>query len=85
MLMSNSSVGVSVPEGFDEVYAAQIELRISTLERDLKHLKDVMVRSYSVPLASNEQPWWVKIAGSCADNPLFEDAVRYGQEWRSST
>jgi hypothetical protein len=78
--MSNPSVEVTVPQTF-EVYAEQIELRISALEQELKHLKAGTVK----PTGSlNEQPWWVKIAGSCADNPLFEDAIRYGQEWRNS-
>jgi hypothetical protein len=81
--MSNLSVQVPVPENF-EVYAEQIELRISALERELQHLKDGTTKPSPATLSSDEQPWWVKIAGSCADNPLFEDAVRYGQEWRNS-
>jgi hypothetical protein len=81
--MSNLSVQVPVPQNF-EVYAEQIELRISALEQELKHLKDGTTKPSSAALSSDEQPWWVKIAGSCADNPLFDDAVRYGQEWRNS-
>jgi hypothetical protein len=81
--MSNLSVQVPVPQNF-EVYAEQIELRISALEQELKHLKDGTTKRSPAALSADEQPWWVKIAGSCADNPLFDDAVRYGQEWRNS-
>jgi hypothetical protein len=77
--MSNPSIEVSVPHEFQD-YAQQIELRISALEQELKQLKESIAR----PSLSNPQPWWVKIAGSCADNPLFEEAIRYGQEWRNS-
>jgi hypothetical protein len=80
--MSNPSVEVPVPHEF-QVYAQAIELRISALEQELERLKDGKGSSSTSSL-SDEQPWWVKIAGSCADNPLFEEAVRYGQEWRNS-
>jgi hypothetical protein len=79
--MSNPFTEVPVPQEF-EVYARAIELRISALEQELQQLKTGMVGS--PPSSLDEKPWWVKIAGSCADNPLFEDAVRYGQEWRNS-
>lgn len=78
--MSNSSIELHRSQDF-QAYAEKIDLRISTLEQELTHLKDSVARS---SVSSYEQPWWITIAGSCADNPLFEDAVRYGQEWRNS-
>jgi hypothetical protein len=29
--------------------------------------------------------WWLEIAGSCENDPTFDEAVRLGQEWRKST
>jgi hypothetical protein len=77
--MSNPSVDVPVPQEF-KAYAQAIELRLLALEQELERLREGK-GSFS-PL--DEQPWWVKIAGSCADNPLFDEAIRYGQEWRNS-
>lgn len=77
----NPSVEMSIPQEF-KVYAQSIEIRIAALEQELERLKaEIMSSSTS---SSDERPWWVKVAGSCADNPLFDDAVRYGQEWRNS-
>jgi hypothetical protein len=81
--MSNPVVEVPVPQEF-KVYAQAIELRISTLEQELERLKQGIVNPSTDALSSSEPPWWVKIAGSCADNPLFDEAVRHGQEWRNS-
>jgi hypothetical protein len=79
LLMSNPSVDVPVPHEL-QAYAQMVELRLLAVEQELERLKGGMVR----PSPSDEQPWWVKIAGSCADNPLFDEAVRYGKEWRNS-
>ncbi len=78
--MSSPSVEVPVPHEF-KVYAQTIEVRMSALEQELERLKGAMESS---SMSLDERPWWVKIAGSCADNPLFDEAVRYGQEWRNS-
>jgi hypothetical protein len=72
--MTNQSLEIQPPQAFAE-YAAQIELRIAALEQELAQMKAGMPQ---------KQPWWVEMSGSGADNPLFEDAVRYGQEWRNS-
>lgn len=29
-------------------------------------------------------PWWERFVGTFEDNPEFEEAVRYGQKWRTS-
>jgi uncharacterized small protein (DUF1192 family) len=81
--MSNPSVEVPIPQEF-KVYAQAIELRIAALEQELARLKQGTVSSSTDVASSNELPWWVKIAGSCADNPLFEEAVCHGREWRNS-
>lgn len=32
----------------------------------------------------NKVPWWLKIAGSCKQDPTFDEAMRLGEEWRKS-
>lgn len=29
-------------------------------------------------------PWWEKIAGTFANDPIYEEAMRLGREWRES-
>ncbi|MEH2417378.1 hypothetical protein [Nostoc sp.] len=31
-----------------------------------------------------QTPWWLKVAGSFENDPTFEEAVRFGEEWRKS-
>jgi hypothetical protein len=78
--MINPSLEIQPPQAFAE-YAAQIELRIAALEQELAQMKAVIIPS---PRSAQKHPWWVEMSGSGANNPLFEDAVRYGQEWRDS-
>ncbi len=74
--MINSPVEVQPPQEF-AAYANQIELRLAALEQELTQLKAGMTAPERLP---HKQPWWLEMSGSGADNPLFEDAVRYGQE-----
>jgi hypothetical protein len=75
--MIDSPLEVQLPQEF-AAYAKQIEL----LEQELTQMKAVM--TYLSLRSPKKQPWWVEMSGSGADNPIFEDAVRYGQEWRDS-
>ena len=52
---------------------AQIEKRLTALEADVARLK-------SAPKPKN--PWWDKIAGVFANDPLFEQAMRHGRAAR---
>jgi ABC-type phosphate transport system auxiliary subunit len=79
--MIDSFLEIQPPQEFT-AYAKQIELRLSALEQELTQLKAGMTDLPS--RSSKKQLWWVEMSGSGADNPLFEDAVRYGQEWRGS-
>ncbi len=79
--MINSPLEVQPPQEF-AAHAKQIELRLAALEQELTQMKAGMTDSSS--RSPKKQPWWVEISGSGADNPLFEDAARYGQEWRDS-
>jgi hypothetical protein len=32
----------------------------------------------------SETPWWEKIVGTFADDPAYEEAMQFGQEYRQS-
>ncbi|MEO1404529.1 MAG: hypothetical protein AAFV72_25210 [Cyanobacteria bacterium J06635_1] len=56
-----------------------LEGRVATLEAELSKLQQLLSG-----LLQKETPWWVSIAGSFEDDPIFEEAVQLGQEWRQS-
>ncbi len=57
----------------------QLEARVATLETELTQVKQILSG-----VVQKEEPWWLKVAGSCENDPTFDNAVRYGQEWRKS-
>jgi hypothetical protein len=53
--------------------------RVAALEAEVARLK--------VRLEGKERaglPWWEKIAGTFANDPMHEEALRYGRQWRES-
>jgi hypothetical protein len=50
------------------------------LEAEVAKLKVAINTSAKV----NDRPWWERIAGSFAEDPMFEEAMRLGREWRES-
>jgi hypothetical protein len=63
-----------------EERSQQLEMRVATLELELAQMKQILVES-----SQRKNPWWLKIAGSCENDPTFDEAVRLGQEWRKSS
>jgi hypothetical protein len=57
----------------------QLESRVAVLESELVQMKETLSG-----FRPKDTPWWQKIAGSCENDPTFDEAVRYGQEWRKS-
>ncbi len=57
-----------------------LEARLTALETEMAQLKQ---RLDQEP-ASKATHWVDQIFGIFADDPLFEEAVRYGREWRNS-
>ncbi len=56
-----------------------LEERVSNLENEIKELKQ------SGPGKEQEAlRGWKRIVGIFADTPEFDEAVRYGREWRKS-
>ncbi|MCG8362630.1 MAG: hypothetical protein MJA27_04750 [Pseudanabaenales cyanobacterium] len=56
-----------------------LEARVAALEEELAQLKQMLAG-----FLQNETPWWMKVAGSFENDPTFDEAVRFAQEWRKS-
>ena len=63
-----------------EERSQRLEARVATLEAELVQMKQVLSG-----FLQKESPWWLKVAGSFENDPNFDEAVRFGQEWRKST
>jgi hypothetical protein len=59
--------------------SSDLEKRVAALEAEVAALKAETTKS-----ATNQRPWWKEIAGTFADDPAFEEAMRLGREWRDS-
>src|SRR2546421_413587 len=55
---------------------ASLKQRVETLERELQQLK--------LQLNGDKRPWWEKVWGTFANDPAFQEAMKYGREYRES-
>lgn len=53
--------------------------RVASLEDEVARLKAKIEATESI-----QQPWWEKIAGTFADDPIYAEAMRLGRAWRES-
>lgn len=53
--------------------------RISELEAEVSRL-----RQERATLSEKKMPWWEEIRGTFKDDPAYEEAMRYGREYRES-
>ncbi len=57
----------------------ELETRIKTLESEIAVLKEKFKK-----IEKSEQPWYEKIAGTFADDPIYDEAMKLGREYRES-
>ncbi|MGO9915764.1 MAG: hypothetical protein ACLQIB_13800 [Isosphaeraceae bacterium] len=60
--------------------SVDLEQRVATLEAEVASLR----ARIETPTAAKHLPWWERIAGSFDHDPLYEEAMRLGREWRES-
>ncbi len=58
---------------------SKLETRVTTLEAELARLKN-KIEAFE----KSSQPWWEQIAGTFADDPIYEEAMKLGRQYRKS-
>lgn len=59
--------------------AQELEIRLIALEAEVARLKKKVEAD-----DENIVPWWEKISGTFADDPIYDEAMRLGREYRES-
>lgn len=59
--------------------ARELEMRVAALEAEMDLVKQRLEAE-----AAPAKPWWQEIYGTFADDPLYEEAMRLGREYRES-
>jgi hypothetical protein len=57
----------------------EIETRLANLEAEVERLRSRMEAIGTPPI-----PWWKRIAGTFADDPAHEQAMKLGRTYRES-
>ena len=57
-----------------------LEERLTAVEAEVRQLKQVEKTGKS----EDDLPWWEKIRGKFKDDPMYDEAMRLGREWRES-
>ena len=57
-----------------------VEERLAALEAEVAQLKTQLTQQKQ----ETSIPWWQQISGVFKDDPMFEEAMRLGREWRES-
>jgi hypothetical protein len=58
--------------------SARLEQRVAALEAEVAQLKRKLEEQNSIT------PWWEQIAGTFQNDPIYECAMRLGQQYRQS-
>jgi hypothetical protein len=56
----------------------ELEARVVALEKEVEQLRA------QLPGTAKKEPWWIAEAGRFADDPVFEEVLRLGKEYRDS-
>lgn len=57
----------------------ELENRIAVLEKEVAFLKKKIEKDEEA-----KKPWWEQIAGKFANDPIYDEAMRLGREYRLS-
>jgi len=60
--------------------AQKLADRVAALEFEVARLR----KKVEGQSAKDEEPWWKQIWGSFANDPVYEEAMRLGREYRES-
>ncbi len=64
---------------------AQLEERLSALEAEVALLKSRLGEEAHTDMKSTDDlPWWEKIAGRFANDPIYDEAMALGRAYRES-
>lgn len=55
----------------------ELENRITVLEKEVAFLKQKIEKD-----EKPKEAWWKQIAGTFADDPMYDEAMRLGREYR---
>jgi hypothetical protein len=58
--------------------SARLEQRVAALETEVAQLKRKLEEQEII------KPWWEQIAGTFQNDPIYERAMRLGQQYRQS-
>jgi hypothetical protein len=71
-------VGEVATEKEDRVKSADIEKRVAVLEEELASLRRTVEGSEGL------KPWWERIAVTFENDPIYEQAMKLGRQYRRS-
>lgn len=61
--------------------AQTVEERLAAVETELQELKR---EREQIKEQNKAIPWWEQIRGQFKDDPMYDEAMRLGREWRES-
>lgn len=59
---------------------ANLEDRVEALEREVRQLKSAVRRRAK----KKQKPWWEQMAGIFKDDPLFDEIIESGKQYRQT-
>jgi hypothetical protein len=55
-----------------------------TLEQRVSDLEEKVARLLREDRESQDKPWWERHLGAFKNDPMYDEAMRLGREWRES-
>lgn len=55
---------------------SNLESRLAQLENEVAQLKQ------QIPVRDDQTPWWEQILGTFTDDPIYDEAMHLGQQYR---